>query len=133
MTLLEPAYKLRPIIEEAVQSLDERTASMAVTMFPKLKANGKWVKAEKVINWNGTLKRAAADLLDTAENTPDAAPNLWEDIAYKEGYRVIPEIITAGTAFAFGEVGWWGEKLYKSRLEANVWTPDVNPDGWEEV
>lgn len=34
-------------------------------------------KAGTRINWNGTVKKAAADLWDTAENTPDAAPDLW--------------------------------------------------------
>lgn len=133
MTLLELAYKLRPVIEEAVQSLSEQTASTAVTLFPKLKTNGELVKAGTIINWHGVLKRAASDLWDTAENTPDVAPVLWEDIAYKEGYRLIPEIMTAGDAFSLGEIGWWKEKLYESLLDANVWTPDANPGGWKEI
>ena len=77
------------------------------------------------------IKRVAVGLWDTTENTPDAAPTLWEDLAYQEGYRVIPETITAGTAFALDELGWWGGKLYKSKLAANVYTPEQYPDGWE--
>ena len=34
MTLLELAHKLRPIIEQAAQSLDEKTASTAPEIFP---------------------------------------------------------------------------------------------------
>ena len=37
------------------------------------------------------------------ENNSDNAPTLWEDIAYKEGYRIIPETITAETAFMKNE------------------------------
>ena len=85
------------------------------------------------INWGGTIKRAASDLWDTAQNTPDAAPALWEDIAYKQGYRIIPETITAGLAFAKGEKGWWQTELYESLLDANVWTPSVHPDGWKKI
>ena len=42
-------------------------------------------------------------------------------------------MITAGTAFALYECGWWNGALYRSRLEANVFTPDAYPDGWEPV
>ena len=44
----------------------------------------------------------------------------------------IPETITVGLAFAMDELGWWGGKLYKSKLAANVYTPDQYPAGWEE-
>ena len=67
------------------------------------------------------------------ENPPAAAPPLWEDIQYRQGYRIIPETITAGLAFAKGEKGWWNDELYESLLAANVWTPAVNPDGWKKI
>ena len=79
------------------------------------------------------LVQAASDLWDTEDNNPDNAPTLWEDIAYKEGYRIIPEVITSTAAFAMGEYGWWKDVLYKSLMDANVWTPDQNPDVWDEV
>ena len=85
------------------------------------------------INWNGTVKRAAVDLWDTAENTPDTAPDLWEDLDYINGYRVIPETITVGTAFQAGEIGWWDGVLYESLIDANVYTPEAYPDGWQLV
>ena len=80
-------------------SLDDKTASTAAALFPQLKENGALVAAGTRINWGGKLKRAAVDLWDTAENNPDNAPTLWEDIAYREGYRIIPETITSPLAF----------------------------------
>lgn len=77
-------------------------------------------------------KWAAADLWDSAENNPDNAPDLWEDIGYRDGYRIIPETITAGLAFGLDEYGWWGDTLYRSTMAANVYTPEQYPDGWEE-
>jgi hypothetical protein len=133
MTLIELAHKLRPIIEQAAASLDDKTASTAETLFPRLKGDGSLIKAGTRINWHGTLKRAAADLWDTEVNDPDHAPTLWEDIAYRQGHRIIPEVITASAAFALDELGWWGDTLYKSRIPANVYTPDQYPAGWEEV
>lgn len=126
------ALRLRAIVEQAAESLDDQTASTAPALLRKLKQDGKLVSAGTRINWGGVIKRAAVDLWDTAENTPDAAPTLWEDIDYRVGYRVIPVTITAGTAFALDELGWWGGKLYKSKLAANVYTPEQYPAGWEE-
>lgn len=131
--ILENARAQRKAIEAAVPSLDDQTASTSADLFPKLKENGELVKAGTRINWKGVLKRAAVDLWDTAENNPDNAPTLWEDIAYREGIRIIPETITAGLAFAKDELGWWGDVLYRSLIDSNVWTPTAYPAGWEIV
>lgn len=125
------ALRLRAIIETAAASLDDKTASTAPTLFPRLKQDGSLIKAGTRINHNGSIKRAAVDLWDTADNSPDNAPTLWEDILYRDGYRIIPDVITAGTAFALDELGWWGDKLYKSLISANVYTPEQYPNGWE--
>lgn len=127
------ALKLRSLIEQAVISLPDKEASEGASLFPRLKGDGSLVKAGTRINWKGTIKRAANDLWDTAENNPDNAPTLWEDISYKQGYRIIPETITAGMAFAKDECGWWGDVLYKSLIAANVYTPASYPAGWEVV
>lgn len=133
MNILESARAQRKALLEAVPSLDDKIASTAAALFPKLKEDGNLVKAGTRINWNGVLKRAAVDLWDISTNTPDNAPTLWEDIEYREGYRIIPNVITVGLAFAKDECGWWGDVLYKSLLDANVWTPEANGAGWEIV
>ena len=125
------AIRLRSIVEQAAESLDDQTVSTAPALLRQLRQDGKLVSAGTRINWGGTVKRAAVDLWDTAENTPDAAPTLWEDIDYRVGYRVIPSVITAGAAFAMDELGWWDGKVYKSLLAANVYTPEQYPAGWE--
>ena len=79
------------------------------------------------------LKMAAVDLWDTVENNPDNAPALWKDIAYRQGIRIIPETIMVTEAFSKGERGWWGDVLYESLIDANVWTPDAYPAGWALV
>jgi len=108
-------------------------ASKAVSIYPTLKQKGALVPNGTRINWNGDLKRASVDLWDTVENNPDNAPSLWENIEYKDGYRMIPEVITVGLAFAMDECGWWNGKLYRSKLASNVYTPDQYPAGWEIV
>lgn len=127
------AIRLRAIVEIASASLDDKTASEAAVLFPALKGDGSLVKVGTRINWNGTIKKAAVDLWDTAENSPDNAPALWEDLQYREGYRIIPEVITVTSAFAKGECGWWGDVLYRSLMDGNVYTPEQYAGGWEVV
>lgn len=133
MNYIEQARKLRPLIEQAAQSLDDKTASTATQLFGVMKHDGSLIKAGARINWHGTLKQAAVDLWDTAENSPDNAPTLWGDIAYKNGIRIIPETITAAQAFALDELGWWQEHIYRSTIAANVYTPDQYAAGWEQL
>lgn len=127
------AIHLRSIVEQAVTSLGDKTASTAATLFPRLKENGELIRAGVRINWNGIIKKASVDLWDTTENNPDNAPNLWEDILYRAGHRIIPDVITVGLAFSNGETGWWGDVLMRSKADNNVWTPEQYPDYWEDV
>ena len=127
----EEALRLRSAMEQAASSLDDQTASTAPEMFPALKGDGSLVKAGTRVNWHNVVKRAAVDLWDTTDNDPDHAKDLWEDLLYRDGIRIIPEVITAGAAFKKGEPGWWFGKIYVSNLPDNVWTPTAYPDGWE--
>ena len=131
--IIEKARKMREAMLAAAVSLDDAAASTAADMFPRLKCRGELVKAGTRINWNGKVKRAAVDLWDREGCDPDSAPTLWEDIQYRDGIRIIPEVITAGWAFSLGELGWWGDVLYRSKLDANVWTPEAYAEGWEVV
>jgi len=128
---LREAKALRAAMEMAAVSLDDKIASTAAAMFPQLKQDGSLIKAGTRFNVDGVVKRAAVDLWDTAENALENAPALWEDLLYKDGIRIIPDTITAGTAFAKGEEGIWKDAIYVSLLDANVWTPDAHPLGWE--
>lgn len=133
MSHIATARKLRQVIVQASASLDDKTASTAAELLPRLKGDGSLIKAGTRINHNGTIKRAASDLWDTPENSPENAPTLWEDIEYREGYRIIPEVITTGKAFTLGERGWWGDTLYESLMDANVYTPEQYPAGWKQL
>jgi hypothetical protein len=132
MTRIE-ALKLRAAILQGATSLDDKTASTAPDMFPRLREDGSLVSAGTRINWHGVVKKAAVDLWDTAENNPDNAPTLWANIDYKDGFRIIPEVITVTTAFAKDECGWWGNTLYRSLVDSNVYTPAQYEQGWEAV
>ena len=142
MGLVERARKLRNIIESAMISVDNDTAVKGAELFPRLAYNGELVKAGTRICWekvyeNGeselVVMKATSDLWDNEQNNPTNASTLWEEINYMNGYRIIPKVITTTSAFALNEIGVWKEELYKSLLEANVWTPAQKADGWEKI
>ena len=70
------AIQLRAVIEQAAQTLDEKTISEAPELCRTLKQDGSLVRAGTRINWNGTIKKAAVDLWDTEVNDPAHAPSL---------------------------------------------------------
>lgn len=135
MAILTPREIVARIVATEVfkETASDSDASKCVSVYPSLKGDGSLIKAGTRINHNGKLKRAAVDLYDNETNSPDKAPDLWEDIEYKQGYRIIPDTITAGTAFDLNEYGWWGDSLYQSMQSNNVWTPAAYPAGWKLI
>ena len=126
------ALKKREVMDKAGAMLTDAQASTVTTLYPSMKYTGELIESGTRIYWSGVLKRAAVDLWDRKENNPDNAPALWEDILYRDGYRIIPEVITVGLAFSYGEIGWWSDTLYRSVLEVpNTYTPEQYPAGWE--
>lgn len=132
-SLIDLARKLRPLIEKAAQSLDEKEASEAAELFPHMKLDGSLISAGTKINWNGKVKIAAVDLWSYETNTPDNAPTIWKELKYKDGYRIIPDPITVTEAFALGEKGWWEDALYESLLASNTYTPSQYAAGWKKI
>ena len=143
-TRAELAEKARPLTADEVSRLfimqnvntvitDDATASRAVEFHPEMKYDGSLIPAKTRINWNGTLKRSTVDIWDRVENNPDNAPTLWADLSYRNGFRIIDEVLTVTTAFSNGELGYWGEVLYRSKKDSNVYTPAVRPEEWELV
>ena len=126
------AQKLIADIVKLRESATDSQASLAVSLYPTLKQDGSLIKAGTRINYNSTIIRAAVDLYDTETNSPENAPTLWETLNYKDGYRIIPEVITVGTAFSKGELGWWNDELYESLVDSNVYTPDQYAPYWSK-
>lgn len=127
-----------PLVEKAVSAVDDKTASEIAELLPVMKLDGSGIEAGTRYYFpedtTAPVKRAEVTLWDTEANTPANARDLWEDILYKNGIRIIPDVITAGLAFSENEQGWWYGVLYRSILPTpNTWTPEEYPGGWELV
>lgn len=129
----EKALRLRAMIEKGSASLDDRDASQAVELVRGVKYDGSLIEAFTRINWKGRVLKSAAALWDTEQNDPDHAPNLWTELPYIDGIRIIPEIISLAEAFSKDELGWWKGVVYRSKKDTNVYNPDQVPGDWEAV
>ena len=127
------AKAIRAVLVQGGASLSDAIISTAPEACRRMRYDGTLIQNGTRINWNGTVKRAANDLWDREDQNPDNAPNLWEDISYRNGIRIIPNPVTVGMAFAKDELGWWGNDLYKSLVDNNVYTPEEYPANWEIV
>ena len=119
---MSAARKLRETATDA-------DASKVIGIYSTMKCDGSLIRVGTRIRCGDKLYRARVDLWDTEEYTPEAVPLLWEEVLYKNGYRIIANI-TAENPFMSGDKGWYNGMLYQSKLDNNVWTPDEFPAGW---
>lgn len=74
-----------------------------------------------------------SDVWDREEFNPVNAPELWTELNYRDGIRVIPESISYTERFLKDELGWWKDNLYRSLQDDNVYTPEQYAYYWELV
>ena len=129
----DKAAAQRQIMDKAGALLTDAQASTVPSLYGGMKYDNALIPAGTRISWDGRLMRAAVDLWDRPENNPNNASALWDELEYRDGYRIIPDLITVGKAFSAGELGWWGDVLYRSKVNSNVYTPAEYPGNWEVI
>lgn len=133
MTLLELAYKLRPYIEKAAQSLDDTSALEAPSLFPKWAEGVVYTKGMRM-RYNEVLYSVLLDHTSQADWTPEAAPSLFAKVLIPDE-NVIPEWEQPDSTNGYmtGDKVTYNGKVYISLIDNNVWAPDAYPAGWQEV
>ncbi len=132
----DKAYKFRALVLKGSGTLSDAEVSTAPEVLRKLNGDGSLIEAGERINWNGDVKRAKAALWDRSEYAPDAAPDMWDNIDYVDGVRKIPVtdsgIFDTSLAFSEGEDGYSTADglVYVSRVNGNVYTPQLVPANW---
>ncbi len=125
------AVELRQAIKKIPSTVSDAASTMCANIFPTMKYDNSLIPAGTRINWSGKVKKANVDLWDMESTNPQNSPNLWSDIMYRMGIRIIPQTITVTDTFRKDELGWWGNTLYKSKTDNNVYTPEQYSDNWE--
>ena len=68
-----------------------------------------------------------------ADWKPDTSPALYTPIGLTpSGYPVWTQPTGAHDAYNKGDIVSYNEKLYRSLIDGNTWSPDAYPAGWEE-
>lgn len=131
MTLIDLARKLRPIIEQAAQSLADDVALEAVELFPAWKPGQSYTAGQK-IQYDGVLYSVLTGHTSQADWTPDAAASLFAKVLIPD-----PDIVPAWeqpdstNPYSAGDKVTHNGKTWVSDLDNNVWEPGVY--GWTEV
>ena len=132
MTLKELAVKLRPIIEQAAQSLDDGTALEAVALHPAWKADTQYTKGTRLKDGE-TLYKVLQDHTSQTGWEPHNAPSLFAKVLPGQEGTAIGEWQQpySTNPYQKGDKVKHNGKTWESEINTNVWEPGVY--GWKEV
>ena len=78
------------------------------------------------------LYQVLQDHTSSAEWTPDTAVSLYKAIGVTEdGYPEWVQPLGATDAYNKGDIVSYNGTLYISLIDANTWSPEAYPAGWE--
>lgn len=126
---LDEAIKVRQAMDLAGAQLDDSTALNAMALY-SLWEVGKAYAVNDRRRYGDFLYRCVQAHTSQADWTPDAVPALWVKISTEEW----PEWVQptgAHDAYNTGDKVTYNGKRYVSRIDANVYSPEAYPAGWE--
>ena len=131
MNYIEEALRLRPLIEKAVQSLDDADALEGVTLYPHWAAGADYSVGHRV-RYGGVLYAVLTAHTSQTAWTPDVSPSLFARVLISDS-GVIPAWEQPGSTnpYSKGDKVTHSGKTWVSDIDGNVWEPGVY--GWTEV
>ena len=135
MISLEKARQLRAMIEKASSSLSDEDALEAEELFA-VWASGTEYVAEQRIRYGGKLYRCVQGHTAQEGWEPDKTPALWTEVALPGEIPVWKQPTGAQDAYNKGDRVWYPAKfttVYVSLIDANVYSPEAYPAGWEAL
>ena len=128
-------YKFREFIEKGATSLSDTEALEAVALFPAWAVGVAYAKDERV-QYDGKLYKVVQAHTSQADWTPDKTPALFTEVSKPGEIPVWKQPTGAQDAYNKGDKVHYptaDDPVYVSTIDANVWSPDDYPQGWEEV
>lgn len=120
------------IISTIIDYLPDEVAVEYSELFPEMKLDGSTIMVGSRIQFNGALYRASIDLLDNEQNTPQAAPNIWNAITVAG--EILPWV--SGTLYSKDTQVSHNSKVWVSMVDNNSYEPGaagVYDNIWKEV
>lgn len=133
MITIERAKELRAIIEAAILELnqDDVTALGNIELYAMWQSGKAYTVGER-IQYGDKLYKCVQAHTSQDDWTPDVTPALWVVVSVEEW----PEFIHptgAHSVYNKGDKVTYNGKHYMSLIDANAYSPDEYPAGWEEV
>jgi hypothetical protein len=129
--------QLRYAIQKFALSLTEEDQLEIPYVFPSYRV-GQAYKIKDVFSHgvNGVgdpqLYQVLQDHTSAAEWAPDAAVSLYKAVGVTaDGYPEWSQPVGASDAYNTGDIVSFNGTLYRSTIDANVWSPTAYPAGWE--
>ncbi|HIT33632.1 MAG TPA: hypothetical protein IAC31_03270 [Candidatus Faecousia intestinigallinarum] len=131
MTLTQLARKLRPILEAAVQSLEDPIALEAVPLHPQWAAGSHW-EAGMRLGYQGELYRVLQTHTAQADWLPTQTPSLYARVLLPNPEEPLPwQQPDSTNPYHSGDRVTHHGRLWVSMVGQNVWEPGVY--GWAAV
>lgn len=130
MNYIENARKLRPIIEQAMQSVDGQDALDAVELYPAWAAGIAYPVGRKV-RFGGVLYRCLTAHTSQEDWMPDVSPSLWAKVLVEDGEILPWEQPESTNPYSKGDKVTHEGKVWVSEIDGNIWEPGVY--GWTEA
>ena len=132
------AEQTRKALQLFARTLDDSAALEIATVFPAYEV-GRAYEKDFIFSYgeNSTgdpqLYKVVKDHTSQEDWAPDKEPSLYTAIGLTpSGYPIWNRPSGAHDAYNKGDVVSYNEKLYRSLIDGNTWSPDEYPDGWEE-
>ena len=132
------AEQTRKALQLFCQTLDDDKALEVATVFPAYEVGraygvGDMFSYGENSTGDPQLYKVVQAHTSQEDWKPDATPALYTAIGLNSaGYPIWSKPTGAHDAYSKGDIVSYNEKLYKSLIDGNTWSPDEYPDGWEE-
>ena len=117
------AIRMREIIEQAMQNVEDTIALEVVTLFPEWAADAEYVEGVRV-KYNDALYKVLTTHTSQANWTPDVAVSLFAKVLIPDA-NVVPEWEQPESTNPYmkGDVVTHNGTTYESAVDNNVWEP----------
>lgn len=135
MITRERAYKLRSLIEKATKSLSDDDALEGIELYPTWGINITYAINDR-IRYNEKLYKVVQAHTSQSDWTPDITPALYTEVAPPGVIPVWKQPTGAQDAYNTGDKVHYPDEegpVYESLIDANIWSPEAYPAGWQLI
>lgn len=131
----EEALRKRALIELASASLSDANALDGVELFPLYEVGKAYAVGDR-FSYEKTLYKVVQDHISQIDWVPGNTPALYMVVVPDGEIPVWVRPTGAHDAYSQGDKVYYPDKngrVYRSTIDANVYSPDEYPAGWEIV